>query len=251
MQISNTPKGMQVFIPMIFLFLIATGSSALAVDGVREISQACVATGCFPGDTAGFPVTLRKAGSYTLTSNLDVTDETDPEDVTAIVINTTTDHEGVVIDLNGFSIIGPTTCSIGTPPTSCSPLGSGIGIDGNDNRVTVRNGRIFGMGDDGVQLFSAGRVEDMSIESCGGDGIQSTQASLFLNNVTRRNGGNGISAGEDSLVKGNIIHGNIGVGILGNNFMGYGHNVINDNTGGAVSAGVQIANNLCDNALCP
>ena len=46
---------------------------ANASDGVLEINQTCaVQTGCFPGDTAGFPVTITEADrrSYRLTSDL-------------------------------------------------------------------------------------------------------------------------------------------------------------------------------------
>ena len=47
--------------------MIATAMAALAIapmaasasDGVLEINQTCATqTGCFPGDSAGFPVTL-------------------------------------------------------------------------------------------------------------------------------------------------------------------------------------------------
>ena len=51
--------------------LILGAGAARAGDGRIEIHQSCVATGCLPGDTAGFPVTLTP-GSYVLTSNLSV-----------------------------------------------------------------------------------------------------------------------------------------------------------------------------------
>ncbi len=38
---------------------IAAPLAARAADGVLEINQACAAAGCFAGDSAGFPVTLR------------------------------------------------------------------------------------------------------------------------------------------------------------------------------------------------
>jgi hypothetical protein len=44
----------------------------LAGDGKLEINQSCIAVGCFPGDTAGFPVTITSSGSYLLTGNLEV-----------------------------------------------------------------------------------------------------------------------------------------------------------------------------------
>src|SRR5215472_16787685 len=89
-------------------------SSAYAVDGVLEINQVCATgPGCFPGDSAGLPVTITTAGSYRLTSNLTVPNATtDGIDVNA---------DNVTIDLNGFIILGP---CVGSP---CSPTGAGVG----------------------------------------------------------------------------------------------------------------------------
>ena len=59
-------------LPTPFL-LLALAAPALAVDGVLEINQTCaVQTGCFVGDTAGYPVTIysKTGGSYRLTGDL-------------------------------------------------------------------------------------------------------------------------------------------------------------------------------------
>jgi len=239
--------GMLVLIPMTFLILISTGSPALAVDGVREINQACVATGCFDGDSAGFPVTIQNPGSYVLTSEIDVRDEPVPQNVTAIFVSTA---EGAVIDLNGFRIVGPTACTGGTPPKSCSPTGTGIGINTSQNRITVRNGKIIGMGDDGVHLLTGATIENLFVESCGGDGIFAAGASLIVHNHSRRNGGLGIWVSVGSLVLGNIITGNIGFG-LNASLSGYSQNSIFGNEAGNVLAGVPLGENLCGGALCP
>ena len=48
-------------------------SAAYAGDGVLEINQTCATeTGCFPGDSAGFPVTVNvgTGSSFRLTSDL-------------------------------------------------------------------------------------------------------------------------------------------------------------------------------------
>jgi len=84
-------------IPIHLLLLLALAGPALAVDGVLEINQACaVNTGCFAGDTAGYPVTITDAGSYRLTSNVILPDLfTD-----AIHVS----KNDVAIDLNGFTI---------------------------------------------------------------------------------------------------------------------------------------------------
>lgn len=101
------------------LMTFASPPLALAVDGAREINQACVATGCFPGDAPGFPVEITDYGQFILTGNLRVTNE----NTTAIRVQV----PNVSIDLGGFVIYGPTRC-IGAPMI-CSPLGSGRGID--------------------------------------------------------------------------------------------------------------------------
>src|ERR1022692_224651 len=89
-----------------------------AVDGVVLISQVqALAGNVTPGDAPGFPVTISVPGSYRLSGNLTVPDQ----NTTAIQIAA----DNVTIDLNGFSILGPTVCT-GTPAvTSCGPKGSG------------------------------------------------------------------------------------------------------------------------------
>src|SRR5437660_11740367 len=99
----------------LFLILSACAIPAYAVDGVVLINQsAALAGNVTPGDAPGFPVTISAAGSYRLSGNLTVNDA----NTTAIQITA----DNVAIDLNGFSIIGPTVCS-GSPVTACSPAG--------------------------------------------------------------------------------------------------------------------------------
>jgi hypothetical protein len=266
----------------LLLFLALTlATPALATDGVLEINQTCaVETGCFAGDTAGFPVTIAATGSYLLTSDLDVTSESNPENVTAIDINT----HGVHLDLNGFSIIGP------------GSTGTGFGVDAAFfNEVTVRNGTIRSMGDDGVRTDRRARIEELHVVENGGDGIFVDIYSIVNRNVAYMNGGVGISANE-STVHGNSCHGNGGDGIDGNNgssvwgnssssnggdgievrfgsvvrgngvrnntgfglnnssgTSGYTENVFDGNNGAnpEVSGGVQLGDNLCGSGLCP
>jgi hypothetical protein len=220
-----------------------------AADGQFEINQACVAGGCFPGDDPGFPVTIINTGSYILTSNLDVRDETDPEDVTAIYV-TDTGQRGVDIDLNGFRIIGPTTCT-GFPVTSCTPTGLGNGVQGLATLVTVRNGTIYGMGEYGVDLNSGARVVNLQVAHCGTGGIGTgNPGNQIVNNFVRQNGVVGIGAGNNSLVIGNLIHANGSTGLGGGATMGYVNNVITDNAVD-VDGGINLGGNLCTDAVCP
>src|SRR6266571_8801026 len=93
--------------------LAALAVPTYAVDGEVLINQnAALAGNVTPGDTPGFPVIISVAGSYKLSGNLTVPDA----NTTAILITA----DNVTIDLNGFSIVGPSVC-VGTPVTSCSP----------------------------------------------------------------------------------------------------------------------------------
>lgn len=62
---------MRLCLLSLLTLIVTFATPAFAVDGVLEINQTCaVQTGCFSGDTPGFPVTINATGSYRLTSNL-------------------------------------------------------------------------------------------------------------------------------------------------------------------------------------
>jgi hypothetical protein len=157
-----------------------------AVDGVIEINQASVKA------AGGFPFAINQSGSYRLTSNLDVTDVsarppgTLPENTTAIVLKA----NDVTIDLNGFSIIGPTAC--GGSPVTCTPTGSGRGIDAESFVVigtVVVNGTVRGMGKEGIILNEPSRVERVVARFNGGTGIF---ADAVTDCTAHKNGNRGI-----------------------------------------------------------
>ncbi|MEZ4334949.1 MAG: hypothetical protein R3F35_24590 [Myxococcota bacterium] len=191
------------------LLLSMASHLALASDGVLEIHQACVATGCVPGDAAGFPVTLTTSGSYRLTSNLTVPDA----NTTAIQLGPNADRS--TIDLNGFAILGPTVCSTFTG--SCAPIGTGHGIaaDAGTTEVGVRNGRVVGMGDHGLFLQNRDYVFGVTAQSNGGIGIEVGAHSSVIDSQAITNGGTGIFVDENtsatvfnnarqSLIQGNL-----------------------------------------------
>lgn len=94
----------------------------MAVDGAVEINQAAaMAGGVTPGDAPGFPVVLTLPGSYVMTGNLTLPDT----NTDAIELATAT--ASIVIDMNGFFIIGPGTCAPVCPVASCTG-GTGRGI---------------------------------------------------------------------------------------------------------------------------
>lgn len=157
-------------------------STSAAGDGVLEIHSACINQGCFAGDDPGYPVELAEPGSYRLTSNIDINQNT-----TAIAIQS----EDVNLDLNGFAIRGPTTCQ-GMPVIDCFSTGIGIGIEVQSDRATIGNGAITGIGSTCVAMdtTSGHRVQDLTISQCGGSGIAINSiappdvGSVLVRNVT-------------------------------------------------------------------
>jgi hypothetical protein len=254
----------------LLIALLALAWPARAVDGVTEISQACVANGCFGGDAPGYPVTISTPGSYRLTGSLRV------RDTGVFAIRVSSDVHDVTIDLNGFSISGPTVCS--GYPVTCTPVGAGIGIDAqNSFRVSVRNGVVQGFGGFGLLLSAQARVIDVSATSNGQTGLAAGAGSIIERCVVFENGGRGIDC-SDCVVRKNTVRGNVAEGIRGSSgsviegnsitlnggvglwldggTSGYVNNVIHDNHGGnanpQVTGGIELGKNICGlDAVCP
>ena len=223
----------------------------LAGDGVREINQACVATGCFAGDLEGFPVTISETGSYRLTGNLDVTGEASV--VKAIVV--TANH--VSLDLNGFRILGPRVCTAIGSALDCVPDQDveGIGIDGaTAEGVTVQNGSVVGVRGLGLALGAGGTVRHVNVSFSGFTGILvgqsalvegchaignrsvgiSGQKAVIRGNETFGNGAFGISARDGSVVSGNVIREN-------------GNHGLSTNIGGSTGGNLIVGNSISGN----
>src|SRR5262245_13742910 len=136
---------------LLLVSLLLLPSLSHAADGRIEINQArALAGGVTAADTPGFPVTLGAGGSYVPTSGLVVADPNlDAIEFTA---------DGVTVDLNGFELQGPITCS-GSGSTLTCGAGTGRGVDGQSRaRETVMNGRVRGFGGGGVILGSSVQV---------------------------------------------------------------------------------------------
>jgi hypothetical protein len=201
-----------------------TALPAFAVDGVVLINQAnALAGNVTPGDTPGFPVTISQSGSYRLSSNLVITDPT------GTVIQITADD--VTIDLNGFSIIGPSVCNGHgiTPTTSCTISNTtSVGIDASEHvGVTILNGFIRGMGFVGFVCLGDAHVE--GIQAIGNaSGMQAN--GVVVHNVADYNliaGFNGTAIFKDNVANGNQIGFLSGLGSGGM----YINNIANFNSG--------------------
>jgi len=178
----------------LFTFAIIT-NALYAVDGVVLIDQNRAMAGhVTPGDTPGFPIVISVTGSYRLSGNLTV-----PDRLTT-AIHVTADN--VTIDLNGFSINGPTVCT--SNPTNCGGSGGGAGIHSGDfnigtihaRGIKVYNGTVRGMGFHGVRLMGDGSLTDRVFTiNNGGPGIVMGSGSV-INSTATMNGGSGIIAGQ-------------------------------------------------------
>jgi hypothetical protein len=210
--------------------LLALTLPAHAVDGVKLIDMARVAAGgVTPGDTPGFPVTISQPGSYRLSGNLTVPDA----NTDAIVVT----EANVTLDLNGFAILGPTTCVLDFGPRTfvCSPTGTGEGISNGSGPgsispfLVVMNGTIRGMGANGINIQNAGlgavRIEKVAVSDNGGSGIVVVGEAMILHNSVFLNGGVGIFNNSNGLVLGNIVNNNKLGGLELNASVGYTKNI--------------------------
>jgi len=191
------------------LSVIVHATPVLAGDGVREINQTCaVQTGCFPGDSAGFPVligSLAGGRAFRLTSDLVLATAT----VDAIVIGVS----DVDLDLAGFSIRGPVSCS--GDPIVCTPAtgsGAGVSSSGLSNGVAVHGGSVVGMGV-GVSLGNRAVARELRVRSNRLEGVKALGDARIESVIAFQNGNTGISL-QSGLVSGNVSQGNGKVGIF-------------------------------------
>lgn len=267
-------------------------SAARANEGVLEINQACaVNTGCFAGDPPGFPVTITAAGSYRLTSNLDVRSMPTPENSFAITITS----DDTTLDLNGFALLGPVACVDGgafDPVTSCAPTGFGVGITALGRGVVIRKGQIRGMGGRGISCSNGCRIEGVIARENGAIGFvnenedawilrsvadRNGSDGFFVNgqvegNLSTRNAGRGFHTNPESRVVGNqslhngddgmrchscllldnVIADNGGVGVAFSGQATYGRNLIDGNALGEISgSALAVDANRCGLIACP
>jgi hypothetical protein len=196
----------------VFAGLMAFAASA--ADGRIEINQAAaLAGGVTLGDAAGFPVTISQAGSYVLTSDLVLPNQNvDGIQIAAWQVD---------LDLGGYGIFG---ANIRVPGGGCNAGGSGRGVAAiaSSDGVRVRNGRVRGMGDAGIDLAisNAAQVHDVAVDqNCGAglrtgfiaivsrvqarlnmtDGVWVDNGSVVRESVAQYNGFDGFETGQDSI----------------------------------------------------
>ena len=183
--------------------LVALGPiDSAAADGVAEINQTCaIETGCFPGDPAGFPVLITAPGSYRLTSNLVMSGTS----TAAIQINASRTS----VDLGGFTLQGPVTCTGSGPTLACTPTGIAPGIQSSvlAHVVSISNGAVTGMGGGGIVLNGRqNRIAAVRADSNGVVGILSNQSAVITDSSAQLNDGFGIIGGKRWACQRNAWH---------------------------------------------
>jgi len=181
----------------LLLFALFFAVPAFAIDGQVLISQATVMA------AGGFPYKITQPGSYKLSGNLVVPANTDGIDIMS---------DDVTLDLNGFDINGPVTCTGSGRTISCSGSTSGYGVKSSNSNIAVKNGSVTGMFA-GLELTGTlGRVEEMSAYQNRSSGISVT-AGIVRRCASNMNGGNGISLGS-GVVEENVSDNNGAYGFL-------------------------------------
>jgi hypothetical protein len=256
--------------------LLAAAAPAFAIDGVVLIDQNKALSGnVTPGDAPGFPVTITAAGSYRLSGNLTVPNA----DTTAIDIPA----NNVTLDLNGFSINGPVTCTIELTAVTCTPLPTsaivldpGYGVIGSGRNITVQNGTISGMGRAGVRLVSNDLytlndgqvVRDLVVSRNAGGGVFTAgtatrvsalrnrgigiRASVVSDSVAEENS-NGLSARDGGLITRSFARRNVNFGLYCLGFGFYSNTVVLGlSNAAAISPDcVSAGGNSCPSGTCP
>ena len=190
-----------------FGLALAHARPLYAADGALEINHTCASgAGCFAGDAAGYPVEITGlAGrSYLLTSDLTVPNA----NTNGILLSGTA--RGITIDLAGFAILGPTSCT--GAPAVCVGAGSGTGIlvlGTGVSGVHVFGGSVRGMGSVGLNLGTECQVERVSVTSNGGAGLIGGKSCRVDRVSAFRNGSVGIKTSEGSVNTRSIAIGNV------------------------------------------
>ena len=134
-----------------------------------------------PGDASSV-FRINSQGSYYLTGNVSV-----PSGKTGILIAT----DGVTIDLNGFSIVGPNSTV------------SGIAAAFSCLNIVVKNGTVRGVGSVGVNLGNCpgSQILGMNAQSCMGGGFKVTSGTTVRETTASNCGAGGfISSGDCSFL---------------------------------------------------
>lgn len=173
------------------------------------------------GDASGFPLTLSQPGHYKLTGPLTV-----PAGVNGVEIT----GPDVTLDLNGFAISGPNSCSqnSNTRVVTCTMAATAGYYNGvvhaadGAQRFALRNGSVRGFTGRGVVGGDNIRLENLNIAHNAGHGYTSStysQTGVYMENVAiETNAGTGVMGNVGMIVRSRIAS-NGSHGVYGNGLM--------------------------------
>jgi hypothetical protein len=237
---------------------------AAAIVAVTGGAQAQTMLGSGKNATS-FPIVINQPGSYKLAANLTVSDPA----AAAILINV----PNVTIDLNGFHIQGPNSCTSDwtTKAVTCAlpfnETASGIlSKEGVTFNVNVSNGSVRGFAGHGVRVV--GNLTDLGASHNSGSGIVGNSGTMtrvnavfnmstgiavsygsLVHGMAQSNGGDGISAWK-SVVMTSSSAANKGYGLNGL-YSALSNNALIENKAGGLSGGGSVATtNVCNASPC-
>lgn len=226
----------------VLMFVLLLGApGAFASDGVIEINHFIALAGGVNGDLAldppGYPVTITQSGSYLVTGHMTV-----PSAGTSGIVVTAL---RTTIDFGGFELRGPNQKP--TRDSECTASGIGDGVMSTQS-VTVRNGRISGMGNGGLVLGPNSRVESMVVTQNCGFGVLTQAASIVFDTQAFLNSA-GIRVGSASRVRDSIADRNSDHGIFtdANSVVSSCVSTNNSQTGIVVDTGSLVIQNVSAN----
>jgi len=161
---------------------------AEAVDGVIEIDHDAIIS-----STTGYPFLITAPGSYVLTSDRSVPDETNSIEVHAHDVRT---------DLNGFAVRGTHVCE----PGSCSlGKGKGVSVPTNARFTTLVNGQVSAFGDACIELGSGSALDHVLVKSCAGNCVTIHEGGQVLHSRLRACGAAALETFGGSVFAENVI----------------------------------------------
>lgn len=149
--------------------------------------------------------------------------------------------------------------------------GSGDAINSIGYNLSVSNGTIWGMPDDGIQTGSDAMIRNVRVLETGDNGITMQRGSIvtesiaddnedvgflmdagtLVSNCTVHNNGTGIQASNSGQIRGCSIYSNDNWGIQGGSAYAYSYNNIRNNGTDARGSGRPIGANYCTSGYCP
>lgn len=187
-------------------FLLAAPLTVQAQVVALDQSKA-LAGNITPGDAPGFPISINRPGSYRLTGAI----TTAAANEIAVEVNA----RDVTLDLAGFTIKGPVTCSATPNPASitCLPA-TGVGVlVSSGGSLTLHSGSIrgFGVGVDASASSEPNGIRDLSITEVTNWGVRGGSRTDVYRTTVHAAQGSGMSGA--GVFDGNSVSFIAGVGI--------------------------------------